>query len=265
LLLTANIWADILGIVLLVVTAIIPVYFFVMNLLTGRLKERFIDYHWHFLESFHIPWDEEHPMPIRIWHWINLFAFIFFFFTGFYIRYPFFAYGRNLMRYLHYVAMYACFGAFIYRIWFMFTTDDYQNFKYSRKDLPVLLQVVQYYIGLKSHYDHISKYHVIQRGSYIVIYALIPIQAFTGFALVWPQALLGFWAGPFGGVAALAGWMRLIHTLLMRVFLMLAVTHGSLSVYEGFPSIKYFWFGIPDPLPNVHGHGDDHSGGGDHH
>lgn len=253
----ANLWSDSLGIVLIVVTAIIPIYFFGMNLLTGRLKERFIKYHWHLLEVIHIPWEEEHPMPIRIWHWINFVGFFVFFVSGFYIRYPFFSGGREIMRYLHYVAMYAVVGAFIYRMWFMFTTNDYENFKYSRKDLPVLLQVVMYYVGLRGGYDHVSKYHVIQRGSYIVIYALLPIQAFTGFALVWPEALLGWASGPLGGVAAAAAWARLAHSMIMRVYLLLAITHGSLSFYEGFPSVKYFWFGMKDPLPNAHpgGHG----------
>ena len=112
---------------------------------------------------------------------------------------------------------------------------------------------------MRSDYDHISKYHAIQRGSYIIIYALLPIQAFTGFALMWPNALLGVFAGFAGGIDNVTAWARLAHSMIMRIYLLLAVTHGSLSIYEGFPSFKYFWFGLKDPLPNAHP-----SGEGDH-
>ena len=251
----ANLWSDIIGVILILVAAFIPVYFFGMNLVTGRLKERFIDKHWHLLEVLHEPWEEEHPMPIRIWHWINLCGFVIFFASGFYIRYPYFSGGREIMRYLHYVAMYAVVGAFTYRMIFMFTSGDWKNFTYNRKDLPVVIQVTLYYVGLRSEYPHIKKYHPIQRGSYIAIYALLPIQALTGFALIWPTVLLAPFAGLFGGVAHVAAWTRLAHSIIMRIFLVLVATHGPLAIYEGYPAFKHFWFGIETPLPNVHADG----------
>jgi thiosulfate reductase cytochrome b subunit len=255
----ANLWYDIIGVVILLIVAIVPVYFLAMNLVTGRLKERFIDYHWHYLEFVHIPWEEEHPMPIRIWHWTNLTCFAIFFTTGFYIRYPFFSGGREIMRYLHYVAMYVVVGIWMYRIQFMFRSGDWKNFTYSMRDIKTSIQVVLYYVGLRPSYDHVSKYHPIQRMTYISIYALLPIQAYTGFALIWPTILLAPVAGFAGGIANAAAWSRFIHASLMRVFMLLVGIHAVLAILEGFPGWKYFWFGMKDPLPNAHpskeGHG----------
>lgn len=255
----ANLWFDIMGVAVLVLLPLILAYFLAMNLVTGRLKERFIDYHWHLLEVLHIPWDEEHPMPIRIWHWTNLICFAIFLVTGYYIRYPFFSGGREIMRYLHFIAMYVVVAIWSYRIWFMFTSGDWKNFTYSKKDIPVVLQVVLYYMGIKPHYDHIAKYHPIQRMTYITIYALLPLQAYTGFALLWPKILLAPVAGFAGGIANAAAWSRFLHSFIRTVYILLFSMHAILAILEGFPSFKYFWFGMKDPLPNAHsskeGHG----------
>jgi len=247
--------------------------FSLVYIVKGRFKERWVDKKWSYIEELHEPWHEEFPMPTRVWHWINLIAFAIFISTGFYIRYPFLNGGREIARYLHFVAMYAAAGAWVYRFgWFMMTTGDWKYFVTATKeDVVIFFQVLKYYVGMVEHYPHKAKYHLMQRGGYAaMMLAVFPIQAYTGFALVWPRLLLGPFVamGVFGDVAVAAAWARWIHALLMRVFFAFTIVHASLAIMYAFPNLLYFWFGIATPMPHLehgHGHGGDDEGHGDEH
>lgn len=253
---TLNVWSDIIGNILIIAALSVPLLFLVTNTKAGRFQERILNNHWHVLEAIHEPWDEESPMPIRIWHFINICCFIVFLLSGFYFRYSFYDGGRLTMQYLHYVAMYACIGAWVYRMWFMFTTNDGKNnfFNFDKSDINTFIQNALYYATLAKNYPHLKKYHPLQRITYISIYVLILVQAYTGLSLLWPQLL--FWVPSGIASPALAvAYARFIHSILMRLFLLLAGAHATFTIYETLPATMYFWFGIESPLPNVHEHG----------
>lgn len=255
-----NIWLDVIGFIVLFVMFGVVGFLFLVGVFTGRIKERFIQKHWHILDPsvFPDPVEKMFTMPTRIWHWVNLISFAVLITSGFYIRQPFFDGGMDLMKRLHFIFMYVVVIAFISRLAYGFLTADKENWKFTKKDIPVVLQVVLYYLGINSTYDHLKKYHVIQRVTYLSMGLMMIVQAYTGFALMWPRPLLGPISGLFGGIAAAGAWMRFIHAAIMRIYVFLAIAHGYLSTTEDWPWMKYFWFGIYPPPYEHHGehHGD---------
>lgn len=240
-----NIWLDVIGFAIaffLVFGFVIP--HIIGNYLTGRLKQRFVDDYW--LGLAHRwrpgPVSQDYPPITRIWHWVNITSFITLLVSGLYIRYPFFAGGREWMRLLHYIFMYIITANLIWRIAYFFLVDRKLYFTFSKEDIPVAIQVAKYYAFLVPEYPHKQKYHPIQRANYPVIWLLLLVQAITGFSIVWPNLYPAFVSNLFGGPAALAAWMRLFHSINMRLLVYIAMFHAYLGIMEDFPTLKLFWF-----------------------
>lgn len=246
-----NIWVDVISFIIFVGMAAFLLIWFIGLVLSSRFTERFIRKHWSFMDHLEEPLGHEFPIPLRIWHWINLISFTVLITSGLYIRYPFFEGATDIMKKLHYAFMYIVVINFLWRVTYTILTEDRKNFKFSRQDIPLLWQVPLYYMFIKPDYPHLAKFHPIQRGTYWIMGLLLPIQAFTGFSLMWPQALLGWISGPFGGVAAAAAWMRLIHSVIFRIYFYLVMIHAYLAITETWPKLKVFWFWLEPEIPHL--------------
>lgn len=231
-----NIWVDILATILVVIAVGFWIFQIIGNFVTGRFYRKFVGKEW----PHH---DKIVPLLPKVLHGTHVAAMIALAFTGLYIRYPFFAGGREIMRYIHYVAMYTVVFNFIFRLYYAFAKDSVE-FKITLRDILNMPKVLMYYAFLRRSYPHLAKYNVMQKFTYGIAFPfLMVIQAYTGFSLLWPRTLLG-WAAPIaGGVAAAAAWARIVHFVVCMLFIMLTAIHVCLSFIEDSPALLVF-FGL---------------------
>ena len=188
-----------------------------------------------------------HPLPVRIWHWINALGFIVLILSGVQIRYsdllaimPF-----NLAVRLHNWVGFALIGTyFIWLLFYLFTDKikvyhpELNPAKYFRDSLR---QVVFYGYGIfkgQPNPHHVSvygKFNPLQSISYqIIMILLVPIQFYTGL-LLWD--VHGF-AGSielFGGVRVVST----VHVLLFIVFTAFIFIHPYLASLGHTPSAHF--------------------------
>lgn len=257
-----NIWMDVIGwVVIIGAIAFFLGVHFPANVIAGRVKERFVDKHWWYLEALHEPLPDEYVNIVlqRTWHWINLISFITFFVTGFLIRYPFFI-GREMMRNFHLIAAYINIVNFSIRLLWTILSKDRKNFTFDRSDIKTLIENGKYYLFLSKSYPHEKKFHPIQRATYIMMALLFSIMIYTGASILWPGVFINFISASFGGEAAAVAWIRITHSAVARIFFLVMFAHAYLGIMETWPTLKYFWFGIKPPDSvykfNEHGHGD---------
>ena len=265
---TLNVWVDTVGFLLaagITLGVIIP--YFIASVLTGRFKKHFIDDYWdslahrmHDPKQYHYnqPLAPDFPVPIRVWHWINIVSWMLLLVSGLYIRYPWFAGGREMMRLVHYVFMYIITANLIFRFVYLYMAGNWRDYlTFDRQDLPWAISVARYYSFTGPPYDHFKKFNPMQRPAYPAVWAMLSLQAITGF-LIWRPGLAGPLTGLFGGAADMAAWMRLIHQINMRLMVVLVAMHSFLGTMEDFPVLKVFWFWKdPDYAKYEHEHHDE--------
>lgn len=249
---TLNVWVDTAGFVIaagMVLGLIIPS--FIASVLTGRVKKHFVDDYWdslahrmHDPKQYHYkqPISPDFAAPVRVWHWVNLVAWLLLLISGLYIRYPWFAGGRELMRSIHYFFMYLIVVVLILRLIYLWYAKNWRDYlTFDMVDLPWALSVARYYTYTGPPYDHFKKFNPLQRPAYPLIWIMLIVQAITGF-IMWRPGLAGPLAGIFGGPADTAGWMRLFHNIDMRMMVALVTVHSFLGAMEDWPVLKVFWF-----------------------
>ncbi len=188
--------------------------------------------------------------PRRMAHFIHLICIVGLTISGLYIRFPFFYGGMDAMKWIHYVLMYVVGINLILRIIYCFFTVDkgaYKDLAIGWKDIKNTPAVLMYYAHMKDDYPNVASYASLQKVTYDVFWVLLLIQGFTGFSLMWREELLSWCAGPFGGVAIAAAWMRVFHYIGMWVFVIFTTIHVYLSVHEGFLIMMHwvFWKKFP--------------------
>ncbi|MCL4554250.1 MAG: cytochrome b/b6 domain-containing protein [Actinobacteria bacterium] len=278
-----NVWLDYGFIALYIVVVLGLSAHLVGNLLTGRLKKRFIKWEW--------PHHEGQPIPFlpRFLHFQHVVAMIVLVISGLYIRFPGFLVGymadaRTFMRWAHYIAMIIVVINLVWRLWYAFASArrDYREFVITRRDIVNMPKVILYYTFIKSSKPHLDKYNVMQKATYTLFVPLLILQAYTGFALVTTPLiagtsprdwLVGWWLGAILGSTDLAGWyMRILHYIINWLFIILTTVHVYLSVSEDFPAfLNFFGLSFLDrkhPPHDSSGHDGGHGHGGhehDHH
>lgn len=252
-----NIWLDVVFTSLYVVIVLGLSGHFVGNILTGRVRNRFVGKQW--------PHHEGPPIPFlpKFLHFTHVFSMFALGISGMYIRFPFFDGGRTAMRWVHYVFMIIVTINVIWRIGYAFFARqrDWREFAISKEDIVTAPKVILYYIFVKSSKPHLGKYNVMQKMTYTIFVPLMLLQAYSGFALVtYPiifgysprELLVGWWLGIFVGSTDLAGWYaRTLHYIINWLFIILTTIHAYLSVTEDFPAFQNF-FG----MGGDHAHGD---------
>ncbi|HEY3374129.1 MAG TPA: cytochrome b/b6 domain-containing protein [Candidatus Aquicultor sp.] len=242
-----NVWVDIIAIVMVVVGIGFWSFQIIGNFVTGRFRRKFIGKEWPHHDHI-IP---KSPKLLHVTHVISMIALGI---SGVYTRFPFFDGGRDTMKIIHFVFMYIVVINFVLRIYYAYIKDSVE-FKITLRDIKNGLNVMLYYMFVKRSYPHLTKYNVLQKGTYGYAFpSLMIIQAFTGFSLMWPSTLLG-WAGGFvGGVAAAAAWARVIHFFCAMAFLMFTMIHVCLSFVEDYPALLIFFGLAKQEVAAGHGH-----------
>lgn len=240
-----NVWGDILAILMIIV----PVGFWSVqiagNFATGRYYRKFIAKQW----PHH---DEIIPLDPKIMHGINLFLMITLGFSGVYLRFPFFAGGREFMKWIHFVCMIAVVVNAVMRVRYALRNDGY-HFRITVDDIINAPKVILYYMFLKQSYPHVAKYNIMQKTTYGYIFpSLLIVQTITGLAMVWPEILL-WWAADFaGGITSAVAWLRLVHFMSAMAFLMMTMIHGFLAITEDLPAFLFFFGLTKQKLPKGH-------------
>lgn len=231
-----NVWADIIATLLVGIALGFWAFQIIGNFATGRFKRKFVDKQWPHHDAV-VP-----PLP-KIMHGVHVTSMIALWISGLYIRFPFFAGGRAIMKDIHFVAMYAVIIIFAMRLQYAFTRDG-REFTITLADVKNFPRVLMYYMFLGKSYPHRMKYNPLQKMTYGYLFPVfLTIMAVTGFGLMWPKTVFG-WAAQFaGGVAAAAAWARIIHFLSAMVLLMFTMIHLCLSFIEDFPALLMF-FGL---------------------
>lgn len=220
-----------------------------LNTVTGRFKKKWVLWQWPAHEEV-VP-----PSP-KVMHGVHLTAMIVLGLSGLYIRYPAFYGGREIMRYLHYIAMYIVVANMVSRIYYAYLYDG-KEFLLTKKDIMNTPNVLLYYAHLRAHYPHLAKYNPMQKMTYSLFFpGFMIIQAISGFALLWPKYVLFLVAAPAGGLASAVAFARVAHFFSAMMLIMFTGIHMFLALNENFPSFLDF-FGIV-PITEGHGHGEDH-------
>jgi thiosulfate reductase cytochrome b subunit len=178
-----------------------------------------------------------HPLPIRVWHWINALGFVLLILTGLHIRY---ADAIQLMAFRTAVSVHNAVGFVLvanYFIWLCFYlfTDKivvyHPELDPKKFYLAAFRQAMFYGYGIfkgKANPHHATAYHkfnALQSGMYqIIMIWLVPIQLYTGL-LLWDPVRFAGSVEFFGGVRVVST----VHTLLFIFFFAFLFMHVYLA------------------------------------
>jgi thiosulfate reductase cytochrome b subunit len=165
-----------------------------------------------------------HPLPVRIWHWINALGFVAMIVTGFQIRY---IGSIDLMSFRTAVTWHNWIGFVLignFFIWLLFYLFSDKIRVYHPELSPIkhfratLRQAMYYGYGIfKGHPNphHVSvyqKFNSMQSMSYqVIMLLLVPIQFYTG-VLLWDVKR-------FSGMIDALGGVRIVDTAHVLIFI----------------------------------------------
>lgn len=177
-----------------------------------------------------------HPVPVRLWHWINAVGFIVLIATGLQIRYG----ALSAMPFKTVVEVHNAIGFVLiadYCVWLAFyllsdkITVYHPEFSPTKQFRNVMQQLVYYGYGIfKGHPNphHVSayrKFNAVQAMTYqIVMLVLVPLQFYTGLVL-WDLQR-------FAGTVELLGGARVVdtvHVVLFIAFVVFILVHVYLT------------------------------------
>lgn len=195
---------------------------------------------------------EEHPWPAIGMHWIHLLSIVVLTYTGFYIHRPFGPGSMDLMRTLHFIFMFVLVLTAIVRVYWAFAgagsasqgsrtkIRDYRHFGPQRENKGKAWETVRYYVFLRKSHPVGAKYNTLQKGTYIAWLVLVALQAVTGFAIWanWQEFFLPI-TNLIGGLVV----MRMVHYLIMWLFIITAWVHIYLSIAEAPWQAPLMFFG----------------------
>ena len=197
-------------------------------------------------------YDEAHPLPFRITHWINLVAMVFLIISGCIIHFPFVPGVMGIARGAHIFFGFVLTINCLVRVIMAFVVKsaptggtravvkDYKTWLPQADNRHQLGAWIKYYLFMKKDHPQSAKLGVPQKISYLLIPVLILIMFVTGLCIWGPT--MGATAGL---TAALGGTMavRIIHYFMMFVFIIFVFIHVYLANIEGFAPSKLMFFG----------------------
>lgn len=197
-------------------------------------------------------YDEAHPLPFRITHWINLVAMVFLIISGCIIHFPFVPGVMGVARGAHILFGFVLTINCLVRVIMAFVVKsaptggtravvkDYKTWLPQVDNRHQLGAWIKYYLFMKKDHPQSAKLGVPQKISYLLIPVLILIMFVTGLCIWGPT--MGATAGL---TAALGGTMavRIIHYFMMFVFIIFIFIHVYLANIEGFAPSKLMFFG----------------------
>ena len=168
-----------------------------------------------------------HPLPVRVWHWVNAGGFVLLILTGLQIRY------RDLVGIASFesaVRVHNATGFFLmanYLLWLLFYLFSDKITNYLPETNPrkhfaeSIRQVIYYGYGIfrgtenPHHASAYTKFNPMQKMAYEVIMLLaVPVQFLSGL-LLWDVAR-------FAGAVSLLGGVRTVDTIHVLLFIFFA-------------------------------------------
>lgn len=197
-----------------------------------------------------------HPLPVRVWHWINAAGFVLLIITGLQIRYPeifgLVSFGKAVD--IHNYAGFTLVGNyFIWLVFYLFSDRIviYHPDLNPRRHFENSIQQVLYYgRGIfrgednPHHGGPYNKFNPMQKMAYQVIMLLVvPVQFITGI-LLWDIQR-------FGGAVSLLGGVRIVDTIHVLCFIFFSsflFVHFYLATLGHTPSahFKAMWTGYEE-------------------
>ena len=178
-----------------------------------------------------------HPLPVRIWHWVNALGFVTMILTGIQIRYVdlFDVISFKLAVQLHNWIGFVLIGNFFVWFFFYLLTDKIRVYHPELSPLKHFrgsMRQLQYYgYGIfrgEPNQHHVSAYHkfnALQSMTYqIIMLLLVPLQFVTG-VLLWDLKHFSDAVEFFGGVRVIAS----VHVLLFIFFCGFVFIHPYLA------------------------------------
>lgn len=206
-----------------------------------------------------------HPLPVRIWHWINAFGFVAMILTGFQIRYI----GmidllsfRTAVRLHNWIGFVLIANFFVWFFFYLFTdkiTVYHPDLNPSRQFRRSIRQMLYYGYGIfkgQPNPHHISAYHkfnAMQGMTYqVIMLLLVPLQFYTGL-LLWDVER-------FSGMIDVLGGVRVVdtaHVLIFIFFVVFIFVHPYLATlgHTRTAHIKAMFTGYEE-VEEEPGHGD---------
>ncbi len=164
-----------------------------------------------------------HPLPVRLWHWINALGFVVLIVTGLQIRYGVLA-GMSFKTIVdvHNVTGFVLIADYCLWLGFYLLSDKitvyHPDFNPTRHFRNVMRQLGYYGYGIfKGHPNphHVSayrKFNALQAMTYqVVMMVLVPLQFYTGLVL-WDLQR-------FAGTVELLGGARVVDTIHVGLFI----------------------------------------------
>lgn len=182
-----------------------------------------------------------HPVPVRVWHWINAAGFVLLICTGIQIRY---AEAINLMTLNHAITLHNYIGLIVvanYFIWLVYYLGSGKIRVYIpdfRDVIPQMIKQLRYYgygIFKGDPNPHVmtpqNKFNPLQQQAYLVIMIfIVPAQIITGIYL-WQIAGYEEYIILLGGIKII----DTIHVILSFFFISFIIIHCYLSTLGSSP------------------------------
>ncbi|HHL39488.1 MAG TPA: hypothetical protein ENJ37_03175 [Deltaproteobacteria bacterium] len=175
-----------------------------------------------------------HDLAERIVHWVMALSVLLLMGSGLNIRYPGLipAGDMNGARSLHFISMYALVFSWLFHVYHTLAVERRTEI-FGVSDLRNLPRTAAYYLFLADEPPAFVKYNPLQKLTYNLLWALIFVQALTGFGLYWPARLMAV-NELMGGLMA----VRMLHDFLMYVFASFIIVHLYLVLTE---DIRALW------------------------
>ncbi len=176
-----------------------------------------------------------HPLPVRVWHWINAFGFVLLILTGFQIRYAEmlnFMTLTNAITVHNYVGFVVIANYFIWLTYYLASGNVKIYIPDPRNLVALAVKQVQYYgygIFIGKPNPHImtpeNKFNPLQQQAYLAImFVLLPAQMMSGLFL-WKIKGYEEYINLLGGIKLL----DTIHVLLFFFFTSFLFIHCYLA------------------------------------
>jgi thiosulfate reductase cytochrome b subunit len=188
-----------------------------------------------------------HPLPVRVWHWVNAVGFVLMILTGLQLRYV----GlidvisfRTAVRLHEWIGFVLIANFFIWLGFYLFTDKIkvYHPELNPRLHFLGTVRQMQYYgYGIfkgdpnPHHVTAYRKFNPLQSMLYqIIMLLLVPIQFYTGI-LLWDVERFSAQIGFFGGVRVI----DTVHVLIFIFFVAYILIHAYLGALGETPSAHY--------------------------
>ena len=178
----------------------------------------------------------------RLFHWMYALSIVTLCFTGLYINGPWTntmiegsaGFPMAIMRFSHFIAGYVFSGAILIRA-FLYIFGNAQERIWDI--LPVTPRNIKNLFSTILRYAYISEKHDVRLGhnvlaglTYLFTFVIAIVMIISGFFMLFPEA--AFWQG--WGVAIFGNqqWGRYLHHLFMWWFMMFAIIHVYLCIWN---------------------------------